>query len=588
MIYPITDMASRLAHIIMKVVLPVFLLFLTTSSVQAAYNVAGYVVDAKTGQNIAGSANPSIFVYADNSATVYKSYPDNNGYWQITNLADGPHSIEIANAGSMGWAPASAEKIQINSARSDLSFRLMRGGYDVAGRVVDNIYGGGVGGLTMYADFPGRTSATTDASGNYRLTNLSFGGAGHTIYVQAGPGGWEVVAGQSGIVVNPAAATSEVRADFIVRNTTNQPVQPAVSCAVSVQNTSGNISPVYVTLAGNFTSNNPGLYYPIRYEWDFNGDSTTDIQTPSGAFWLTSPQGTIYTSAQPKLKVYYNGSVFPALCTSPTTIYINPAQLIPINPPQNPGGTTSTPYCTVSASPTYGTTPFYSTISGNFYNLGPTYYEPVQYRFFVGYANQTLSSRQFQYSYSQYLPSSGSYPVRLEITHSAGSTITCYGPTITVNQYQNPVYPVILGTQDGQRTTLSSASPAQPTNTTNAATATTTNTNQTAPQPTPIKSGPTFANVNHTTFSTLTANQPPVNPTAAINAASTNQTVQPITNTTGFGAIITQANSTADQVSPNTNYQNISLAPQTGNGTPSVLETFAHLLSGAISIFVRN
>ncbi len=576
MVYPIVDMASRLAHIIMKVLLPVVVLVIGTSSVQAAYSVAGYVVDAKTGQNIPGSANSSIYVYADNSATVYKSYPDNNGYWQIANLADGPHSIEIANAGSLGWAPASAEKIQTNSARSDLTFRLMRGGYDVVGRVIDT-NGSGIGNLTVYADFPNRASTQTDYSGNYRLTNLSFGGAGHNIYVETSPTGWEVVSNPAGRLVNPTAPTSEVRVDFTLRNISDQPVQPFANCSVAIQSTSGNTSPVYVTLSGNFTSNNPGLYYPTRYEWDFNGDRTTDVQTPTNAFAMTSPQGTIYNTAssavsyQPKLKVYYNGSASPVECASPTTIFVNP--------PPYAGGSTAMPYCTVSASPTYGNAPFYSTISGNFYNSGSVYYQPTQYRFFVGYLNQTVLSNQFQHSYSQYLPSSGSYPVRLEVTHSSGSTVTCYGPTLTVNVNQNT--PVILSRQT---TTLSSAKAENSqAPISNAATAAPSPANSTAY----LASQPAVASTNHTNFSTIMAYQSPTTLSAA--AINTNPANNPTTaNQAGFGAIIAQTNPMPHYTTPSAGNQNISLAPQTGSGEPSVLETFAHFLSGAISIFVGN
>lgn len=404
------------------------LLFVSsTGSAQAAYSVSGYVVDAKTGQGLPGYVNNSIYVYADNTATVYKSYIDSNGYWQINNLQDGHHSIEIANAGSIGFAPVGSEKVVVNGARNDIRFQVIRG-YDVVGRVVDTRSGTGIPGLTIYADFPNRWAAETDQNGNYRLTNLTFGGNGHTIYVQTGS--WQAV-GSENQVVNPSGFTTEVRINFTVQSPTGEVPSPYASCNVYAQSISGSVSPVYIILGGSFTSNNTGIYYPQRYEWDFDGNGSTDSTSYTNSLSISSPQGVLTAvnntaTYRPKLKVYFANSIYPAECSTPTTVVVNPSYVYP--PPFY-----GTPSCTLSAYPSTGIAPLYSTLTGTYSNGGDQNKFPISYSFFAVGGVHTINSGAYQAQLPLNFVNPGSFLTSLEVQYSGGTTSRCWGPTVTVN-----------------------------------------------------------------------------------------------------------------------------------------------------------
>ncbi len=415
----------------------------TSNNTFASYNVLGQVVDARSGQGIPGYTNSSIYIYADNTLTGVRAAPDGAGYWQLS-VEDGTHSIEIANAGSMGWGPASPEKVT-TAGNQNIIFRINRG-FDVVGRIIDQRSGNGIPNVTVYSDFSSPNSTTTDFSGNYRLTNLRYGGAGHTIYVR--PDGDHQVVGSDYQVINPPVGQTEASVNFTLTNQTyptpsyNYPTPYAyptpssginASCNLSVISTSGTNSPVYTTLQGTFSSNNLGLYYPMRYDWDYNGDGNTDNSTATTNASTTSPQGilTAFGTAatyRPQLRVYYQGSSSPAICASNQTITVNPQ-----------GSGMGNPYCSVTASQTATTVPFYVNFSGAFYNQGGSNYTPNRYRFYVGNERETIVTNQFSTSANHYLETPGSREVRLEVRHEGGTTI-CYGPTVNAYSHSGALY----------------------------------------------------------------------------------------------------------------------------------------------------
>lgn len=393
-------------------------------SASAVYNVSGCVYDNKTGQGIPGYVNSSIYIYPDNTQSQFRATPDGSGCWHILGLSDGYHSIEIANAGSMGWGPASPEKVTVTGSQT-VSFRINRG-YDVVGRVA-NQNGAGVSGVTIYSDFPGTNQTYTDSNGNYRIVNLMYGGNGHTIYARPDN---DSVLGQDYQVVNPSQNQTEVSVNFTTGGYFPTTPTAYANCTVSVLSTSGSNSPVYITLQGNFSSNNLSVYYPSRYDWDYNGDGIADNTTNTSSTSATSPQGTLtaYSSTntfRPKLKVYYQNSGNSVECATNQTVTVYP---------QNTGNSGNTfANCTLQANQTSGNSPFASRFTGTFIPASGGSSTPNRYRFFVDNQDRSVLSNYFSQTLDYTFNSTGTFPTRLEISHSGG-VATCTGPTITVNQ----------------------------------------------------------------------------------------------------------------------------------------------------------
>lgn len=337
--------------------------YLSIKPMSASYSVSGYIFNDLNANrvydfgepNLSKNDIPSVYVYADNTQTVYRAEPDGSGYWHIDNLPEGPHSIEIANAGSAGGYPTTNEKVTVYVQRLDVRFGIQQG-YTVVGRVTDDR--GGVPGLTVYVDLPNRRSAATDSFGNYRIENVAYGGSGHNIYIQDG-GSWQVVS-QNPILLTPQSPVAEMRADFRVRNVDSEarsllpppisfppppqptfptptpvplPVQATASCAVGLRYQSGFTSPVTIQLAANFAATNPD-FRPTRYDWDFQGDGFFDNSTytnvttnvESANFDLTTPAA-FTTSYYPRLRVYYGpGGAYSVECVASQPAVVNPAQ----------------------------------------------------------------------------------------------------------------------------------------------------------------------------------------------------------------------------------------------------------------------
>lgn len=222
------------------IVLLLFVLPLLVTSPNAfgqvanVYSVAGYVFDDLNANGFQDLGEPGVagmMIYADSTFGQF-AYTDVYGYWQINNLPQGSHSIEIANAGSGGSRPTTAQKIQVTDSRSILNFGVQHKGYAVEGYIRDE-FGRPVRGTTVYVDLPNRQTAITNNFGYYRIENVGYDSSvpifgiqgGHNIYVQ----GYDA----NPVLVNPQYSTQAMPANFTVRSQ-DEGFVPAIppGCAV--------------------------------------------------------------------------------------------------------------------------------------------------------------------------------------------------------------------------------------------------------------------------------------------------------------------------------------------------------------------
>lgn len=109
--------------------------------------------------------------------------------------------------------------------------------------------------------------------------------------------------------------------------------------------------------------------------------------------------------------------------------------------PGQPGYTN--PYCTVSASPQTGTTPFNSTITGSFNNGSNPNLVPNYYAFTVNGQGHETSTTNSSYSFAWPFNTSGNYPINLSLRYNGGTVncqtnVTAYAPSVM----QDSTYPL--------------------------------------------------------------------------------------------------------------------------------------------------